>query len=316
MIGVGFKKLAAEYGMKTDHGVAYGNLQGFAAAFSESSGWKKVVFSTFFADPVQKTMFMDAAQSVDLKKTYRVLNFTVSPDSVQVIFRDGPGTLGKIREFLTWFIPLLQNYGASAWNVCSRCAEPIADGKWMLIHGDTARHYHQACAETTAREVLSQNEQRMQAETGSYATGTIGALVGALLGSVVWAVVLVAGYVASVVGLLIGWLADRGYRLLKGKNGKGKVAILILAVILGVVAGTIAAEAISLAQIIDTPQGGNLTYGDIPSVIAENLANNSEYQAIVAQNIGMGLLFAALGVYWFVIRTGKEVAGEKIIELK
>ena len=29
-----------------------------------------------------------------------------------------------------------------------------------------------------------------------------------------------------------------------------------------------------------------------------------------------GLLFAALGVYWLVVLTGKEVSGPKIVELK
>lgn len=316
MIGSGLKKLAVEYGMKVDRGVAYGNLQGYAATLCEGSGWKRIMFSTTFSDPVQKTVFMDAVQAVDVKKTYRVTNLGIAPDAIQIDFLDNPGTMGKIREFLTWFLPLLQAHDASAWDVCPACGYQITDGKWMLYNGTVARYYHDACAEKALREVNDQNEQRKQEDAGSYLKGAIGALLGALLGSVVWAGVLLMGYVASIVGLLIGWLSDKGYRLLKGKNGKGKIAILIVAVILGVVVGTLGADAFSLAQLISESEGATATYADIPLMLVSLFVNETEYRGALLGNVGMGLLFAALGVYWFVIRAGKEVSGDKMAELK
>ena len=66
----------------------------------------------------------------------------------------------------------------------------------------------------------------------------LGMAAGAALGAVVWAIVLSFGYIASLVGLLIGFLAEKGYSLCKGRQGKGKIAILILAVVFGVVLGT------------------------------------------------------------------------------
>lgn len=137
-----------------------------------------------------------------------------------------------------------------------------------------------------------------------------------MLGAVVWAVVLMLGYVASLVGLLIGWLSDRGYRLMRGKNGKGKVAILIVSIIFGVVIGTVGADAIMLAQMIGQGELPGWAYADIPALMLAVFAEDAEYRILVLKNIGMGLLFAALGVYYFVFRTGKEVADAKIVELK
>jgi len=66
-----------------------------------------------------------------------------------------------------------------------------------------------------------------------------------------WAVVLNLGYVASLVGLLIGFLALKGYDLLKGKQGKGKVAILIVAIVFGVLLGTFAEETFTVIGLIN-----------------------------------------------------------------
>lgn len=315
MVGSAFKKLAAEYGMKVDRGVAYGSLQGYAATMCEGSGWKRIVFSTSFADPMQKTMFLDAIQAVDVKKEYRVTNLTVAADGIVVDFLDNPGTMSKIKAFLPWFLPLLQQYQATAWNVCPECGCEITVGKWMLNNG-VASYMHEACAAKAIREVDDSNERRKQEDTGSYLKGAVGAGLGALLGAVIWALVLMAGYVASIVGFVIGWLSDKGYRLLHGRNGKGKVAILIVSIILGVIVGTLGASAISLAmEISEYPEMG-LTYADIPAVMLVLFLEDTEYVSAMLSNVGMGLLFAALGVYWFVFRAAKEVADEKIVELK
>lgn len=315
MIGSGLKKLAVEYGMKVDRGVAYGSLQGFAATMCEGSGWKQVTFSVTFADPVQKTMFLDAVNAVDVSKTYQVINMAVAPVGVQITFRDTVGTMGRIKEFLNWFLPLLQQYQASAYNICPECGTEITDGKWMLS-GGVARYMHSACAQKAVLSTENENARRKNEDTGSYLTGAIGAILGALLGAVVWAVVLLGGYVASLVGLLIGWLSDKGYNLLKGRKGKGKIAILIIAIILGVVVGTIGADIITLVQMIGAGELPGVTVADIPAIILLTFLEDGEYRAGTLSNMGTGLLFAALGVYYIVIRAGKEVADEKIVELK
>lgn len=315
MVGSGLKKLAGEYGMKIGSGVAYGNLGGFAATLSEGSGWKQIVFATQFPDAVKKTQFMDAVQQVNVQKQYRVQNLGVSPRSIQVIFLDNPGTMKKIREFLDWFLPVLAQFGATGSNICTECGCEVTAGRWILVEG-AAYYLHDSCADKVIRDIEADNTQRKEEATGSYFTGLIGALLGSAVGAVAWAIVLNLGYVASVVGLLIGWLAEKGYNLLKGKQGKAKVLILIVAILAGVLLGTVGGDILTLVQMMSNGELPGFVFGDIPWFLTTMWAESPEYRSGVISNIGTGILFAALGVWVILRRAGKEVAGTKVQELK
>lgn len=314
MIGSGLKKLAAEYGMKVSSGVAYGSLRGYAATLSEGAGYKQIAFSVAFPDPAQKALFMDAVNDADVEKLYRVQRIGISSRNVQVIFFDNPGTMKKVREFLDWFIPLLDQHSATKADICPECGTQITGGCWKLVDG-IAHHLHESCGERVRTQIDGENEMRKQEAEGSYGLGLVGALVGAAIGAVLWALVLNAGYVASIVGLVIGFLAEKGYNLLGGKQGKGKVAILIVAVVAGVLIGTFGADVITLVSMINNGET-YLTYGDIPSALMLLLEEEPEYRSAVVSNILMGLLFAGIGVFALLRKAGKDVADTKFIDLK
>ena len=315
MIGSALKKLAKENGMKIDQGVAYGSLRGFAATLSEGSGYKQIVFATSFADLANRSKLMDLVNSMDLKKQYRVQNLGIDAKRIQVVFHDTVGTMKKIQAFLDWFIPVLQEYGASGVRTCTDCGMEITAGKWILIDG-IAYYLHDACAERVKNSIEADNTRKREEDTGNYLLGALGAFLGAAVGAVIWALVLLMGYVASVVGLLIGWLAEKGYNLLRGKQGKAKVLILILAIVFGVLLGTMAADAITLAGMISDGELPGFVMSDIPAIIAVLFAEDDSYRSATIGNILMGLLFAALGVFALLRKAGKEVAGTKYAELK
>lgn len=315
MIGSGLKKLALENGLKVSHGVAYGSLQGYAATMAEGAGFKQILFSTQIKDGESKSAFLEAVAAVDVKKEYRVIRFECVEDGIVVVFHDNPGTMAKIKGFIAWFIPLLRMYGATAANVCPVCGCEITNGKWVLAEG-VARYVHEACAEKMARDMEADNTRTHEEDTGSYGKGLLGALLGATVGAVVWAVVLLLGYLTALVGLLIGWLAEKGYTLLKGKQGKGKIAILIVAIIFGVLLGTVGAYGISLANEIAQGTVEGFTYGDIPGLLLVLVLEDAAFRSSVIGNVVMGLLFAALGAYVVVRNTGREVAGKKMIDLE
>lgn len=310
MIGSGLKKLAAENGMKVAQGVAYGSLQGFAATMCEGSGWKSITFSTVINDPVKKDEFMNAVNSVNIQRMYRVQNMGIAPRNIHVEFLDNPGTMKKIQEFLAWFIPLLQQAEATGANICPECGSDVTSGRWMIIDG-VAHHMHDSCAQRVMGQIGEENSAREQEASGSYFRGFLGALGGAVIGAIVWAIVLNMGYVASLVGLLIGFLALKGYDLLKGKQGKGKVAILICVVILGVLLGTFLAETFAVIGAIND---GELYINAVqaPLYVLAYFLEVAEYRNVVIGNIGMGLLFAGLGVFSLLRQTGKAVSGTKV----
>ena len=315
MIGSTFKKFAKEYGMQVDQGVAYGSLGGYTATLNEGAGWKQIIFAASIADSVKAAQLQTTINGVNLMKMYRVTDLKVTPRFIQVMFHDNPGTMKKIREFLTFFLPLLEEAGASRHGVCPECGCEVTGGCWKLV-GGVAYYMHTACADKVIREIAACEEQDKQERTGNYFTGLIGALLGSALGAVLWAVVLYFGYVASLVGLAIGFLAEKGYNLLRGKHGKGKIVILIIAIILGVLIGNFGADVITLVSMINAGELEEVVYGDIPFLILFVLVEDPEYLTYVLGNIGMGLLFAGLGVWSQLRRVRAEVSDTKIIDLK
>lgn len=314
MIGSGFKKFAAENGMKVSNGVAYGSLRGYAATLTDGSNCKQIVISTKFEDPEKAQQLQAALNQKNIAREFRVQNLMFTPAGIQIVFTDNPGTLKKIAAFVDWFFPLLDSHGAQGVHVCPECGGQITDGCWKLVNG-VAHHMHQSCAQKVREQLVAEDEDRKSNAAGSYGSGLLGALGGALIGSVLWAIVLNLGYVASLVGLVIGWLAEKGYNLLKGKQGKAKIAILILAIVVGVLIGTFAADVFTLVEMINNDELF-MTYGEIPSFLMTMLTEVEEYRNATVSNILMGLLFAALGVGALLYKAGKEVAGNKFVDLK
>ena len=315
MVGSGLKKYAAENGMKVAQGVAYGNLQGFAATMMEGSNIKILTIATRFSSEEQKDQLIQAVNTVDISRTYRVQKLEFGLRTVHIIFTDTVGTMKKIRAFVDWFMPLLSQYGAAQGNVCSECGMEIPSGRWVLVNG-IAYHMHDACAQKASREISDENTRQQEEATGSYLTGTVGALIGALVGAILWAVVLNMGYVASLVGFVIGWLAEKGYNLLRGKQGKAKVAILILAVIVGVLVGNFAADAFTLLGMISSGELPGYGVADIPGLLMMLLVADAGYFRATLGNMAVGLLFAGLGVFTLLRKTSMNVAGQKYIVLE
>lgn len=314
MIGSGLKKFAKENGMRVSNGVAYGSLRCYAATLSEGSGYKQIIVTTKFSDPTKLQELQTLVNQKNISREYRVQNLTFTTDGIVIVFSDTVGTMKKLEAFADWFFPLLGTHGATPSDCCSECGGQLHGGSWKLING-VAFHMHESCAEKVRSQIENENETRKQETAGSYGMGLLGALLGSVLGAVVWALVLLAGYVASIVGLLIGWLSEKGYNLLKGKQGKGKVVILIIAIVFGVVLGVFAADAISVAQVISETEGAVVTYADIPAFLLALLMTDGEYRSATLSNILLGLLFAGLGVFALLRKAGKEVADTKVVDL-
>lgn len=311
MVGSGLKKLAAEKGLNSAHGVIYGNLCGYAVTLFEERGGIEMVITAHFAEPQKQEVLQNMLKQKEIWKKYRFTAVAVGDGIITVQFNQY-GYKKRIRAFIDWLFPLLEPYySAVGIKVCPTCGGEMDNGKWVLING-IAFFLHDSCSQRMQRD--AEDEQKEE-RPGSYLTGALGAFLGATLGAVVWAVVLAIGYLASIVGFLIGWFSDFGYNLLHGKQGKGKMFILILAVIFGVLLGTFVPEAFSIFHMIQDRELPGFTTADIPALITYLLQTDAEYRGAIIYNILMGLLFAALGVYVLLKKTKQQVFGPKFIEL-
>ena len=311
MIGSGLKKLAEENGMTVAHGVAYGNLGGFSATFSEGAGWKRIDFATRFLNEEKKQGFISEVNKVNLVKTYRIQRLGMGERMLQVIFQDQKGTMDKIREFLSWFLPLLSTYEATGADICCQCGCQVTAGKWVLVENN-AFYMHDACAQKVVRDIEESNQSRKDELAGSYGGGILGALAGSAIGAALWAVLLMMGYVASLAGLAIGFLAEKGYNLLKGKQGKGKLWILIVAILFGILLGTLGGYTVMLMKELDF----QISVGESFTAIVQAISQDADARTEFLSNMGMGILFAALGVYGILRNTRKAVADTKVTVLE
>lgn len=316
MIGSGLKKLAKENGMQVAQGIAYGDFCGFATTLSEGAGYKLMVITTKFPDEMKRQAVEKAMEGRNLMKEFRVQDFSMLDDGIFVNFSDNPGTMKKIRAFVDYFFPLLKESGAYGADVCGACGQHFGgDGGWKLING-TAYHLHESCARHLQETALREEEQAKEEDTGSYLTGFVGALLGGIVGAIPWALLLYFGYLASVVGVVIGILANVGYGLFHGKNGKGKVAILVLVAVVSVLLGTFGADAITLVSMISAGEAPGFAYGDIVPFILTLLVEDGEYLTAILANLGMGLLFAFLGMWGVLRKAHSETASFKMEDLQ
>lgn len=317
MIGSGLKKLAEENGLKVGHGVAYGVMRGFNVTLKDGPDQKILGVNTSFRDPEAFQQFQTVwnNQREAKLKEYQLLRLDFFGNGFLVVFRDKIGTMDRIRAFLDWFFPLLTQYRATSAGICTCCGAPIgSEGVWKLYDG-VAMYLHPACAEQMKRALLPEEEVQtgpeVRTKKESYLLGAVGALLGGLLGAGVWGLVSALGFVLSLIGVLIGFLTEKGYDLLKGKQGKGKLPILIAVSVLSVILGTF------LGYLFTVMKEAGYPFLQSASLTLYLVIFNSEMRLAVLKDLALGLLFAGLGLFGMFYRVGKQTHPEqRVVDLE
>ena len=82
------------------------------------------------------------------------------------------------------------------------------------------------------------------------------------------------------------------------------------------VLGNLGADVIALVQMIASGELVDYVYADIPLLMLVVMLEDPEYLMYILGNMGMGLLFAGLGVWSQMRRVKAEVSGVKVVDLK
>ncbi len=311
MISSAIKNFANENNLKISSGVAYGTLYGYVSTLSEEDGNKRLVIATKLPSPQAERNLRLDLEEADVEREYRIEGVSFHAKSIEVTFQKKSGVMKKIEAFIDWFYPLLKQAGASNCKVCAECGQIMEKSSLTLIN-DVAYPMHKDCAARIRNAFVEEHETERAKEKGSYLTGFIGGVIGSAIGSILWAVLYYFGYVASLAGLVIGLLAEKGYRMFGGKKGGVKVFILIVCIIFGILLGTFAADWYVLYEMLGNGELPGYTAGDLVSLIIEMFKTDEELRMATAKDLGLGLLFAAIGVFALLKRTVKEAKPTKV----
>lgn len=236
-----------------------------------------------------------------IAKGYRITFRLDTPNVVHMQMKSSMTTKATVEKTLKLLGAATSSFRSLGLaNVCYNCG---ADGRHEAYRvGSVTAEVCPSCI--MALDALFSSEKETLKVSGNYLTGAIGAVLGALLGSVVWLLVSYFGFVASFAGFAIAYMAYYGYRLFKGKVGKGMPVILILAVLLAI----FAANTIEIAYGLVTSEIG-LTLGEALAIAPRAFFDNELfYVGEVWKNIALGLVFGILGSYGIIRRSMDEAA--------
>lgn len=131
-----------------------------------------------------------------------------------------------------------------------------------------------------------------------------------VVGIIPWVLISLAGFVAAIGGLILSIAVKFGYEKLGGKVGKPKIIALIAFSFIGVILATVASWTIFVYN--DWNAAGD------SATLVEALfgfiyfAISPDGIVPVASDIGLGLLFAAIGSWKFISQEYKDIKTKTI----
>ncbi len=344
MLSSAMQKIANANHLRIDQNAAYGIAKGCFITLCEGVGYKRMYIyvgchhksddqgnpqptTEGFSIPEHLIVANELAQNIARLaadyKTYYVLNDKNNLPGdrrmngvavkngylVQVNFMAGMKTTSGIQAFIDNILPQVADLTEP--NKCMKCgADNDASTVPVMLSGEAVVPMHAACADehiAALEAAETAREAAKPAKRGNAFTGAVGAFIGAMLGAVVWTLIGMLGYIAGIVGWLIAFLSGKGYDLLGGKNGRIKIAVVIVCIILAVAAGNCGVYAWQIHEVYAEaaadlmPWESLIPESEFFALMIPELAASSEFISEVARNMVMGLFFAALGC-WTILR--------------
>lgn len=296
MIGTGLKNFALEYGLNVSKGAAYGDLNGYTVTMFEGMGTKTLCISVQFTDEDKKNSLYVELNDPSLRKQYKLSFIQFGEKEITVVFIDTIGTMKRLRSFVDFIVLRLNEKGALGAEYCIKCAQPLNyyDKVYKRINGVVYK-FHETCVDDVIMQADKQNKE-YETVKKNYGKGILGASLGALVGAIPWAIAYYFGWFVGWLGFVIGIAAKKGYELMGGKPGKAKLWIVIVCTFLGVIVGQIVSDAFAIGHMISSGEIAWATYADIPYILVELFKDSAEYMRSTLGNIGIGFIFAFLGL--------------------
>ncbi len=258
----------------------------------------------------------EAARALEgMAKEYKLINIHSfsGEQSLGVEFRGRSlKDMKRLGEFMDRATQKVVALGLVSEKTCSVCHQSLESGEVPVKIKGNVFPMHDSCAETIIRDVAWGKVEKK----GSVLTGVLGAALAAVVGAIPWAAVFALGYMASIVGILIGFLVGKGYDLLHGRQGRVKIVIVLLFVLLSVALGQVAGTSYNISQYYDETKATLKPYEEmiytkteaIYYFWTEDLMASPDAMREVFGNFGLGVFFALLGCFGTLLKIATDTA--------
>lgn len=194
----------------------------------------------------------------------------------------------QVTAYLNAMTEALRAHGVAPAATCAHCGAAAPDS--LCLVGSKFQPVHAHCvhdAKNATVEAAQRNE-----ESGSYLTGTLGAIVGTLVGIIPSVLtILLTERIYALLFALVPLAAMFGYRLCKGKQSKGSIAIIVVLSILGVFVLQGVVVIFQIAQEYSVP------LGEVAAEIIPYLLTGEGFSALLSDS-AMEFLFMAIGIFF------------------
>ncbi len=154
----------------------------------------------------------------------------------------------------------------------------------------------------------------MKQKKGSYLLGILGAFLGMLLAMVPFVIVYFLGYIIFWLSFLFVVLTAAGYDKLNGRQGWGKIPVVLLFSTLGLVLGIFSEDIWFLATEYVNDYYG-LKYWEIPAVIWDILKEDAEYRRGRLVDLALSFGVMMIGMVSMIVHMVRGIKAAKNLEV-
>lgn len=311
MVGIPLKKLAETLGFENKNGRVFGDYKGYSVTLMDGMGYKRIFIGICLSkDDPRWNQILGFIETN--RKENRIKGYAIHPSHIDIKLENVTGTNKHLEEFLDKAVKMLEEAGIPGNTVCWYCRNQFMEERPNKVQLDEAIiPMHSACVERF-RDDVDYASREFNKEQKNYIQGFFGALIGGLVGTIPWIIVYLLGYFVGYLGLIIGFAAKKGYEILGGRPGKAKPWIVVIIVIFSVLVGQFIAENIHLYLYLKDEGYDGIPILRLPGFVIELLKYEKEYQKAVFTNVGIGLVFAFLGIFNLFRELKKEGRGNLI----
>lgn len=247
-----------------------------------SSPQTKTIVATF--DNITEAQQQDLTVFLkENKKAYSYKHFEVGQDYLSIVFIENLRRVKneKLNQLLEFIVEELQRIDVPKINDPASLGYYNLSGKGVLL---TPSEYEKIKQDATRQQ------SKDKLERTSYIQGFFGAFLFTIPVIILWVIVaFYFNYLIAALAIFIAIAASFGYNKFKGKLGVGTKWSIALATILGIFVANIITMILELNYLeLDLGQRLQLIF------------SNEEVRSIFLQNLGMSMVFGALGIWWIV----------------